>query len=53
MFFLLVLLDDRRIRIRGAQKDIDPTDPDPQHKSLELTFFYLNGDCQFVSMSFQ
>jgi hypothetical protein len=35
MFFLLFLLDDRRIwiriRIRKAQKHIDPTDPDPQH----------------------
>jgi hypothetical protein len=31
MFFLLFLLDDRRIRIREAQKHSDPTDPDPQH----------------------
>jgi hypothetical protein len=35
MFFLLFLLDDRRIRIRiqEAQKHMDPTDPDadPQH----------------------
>jgi hypothetical protein len=44
MFSLLVLLDDRRIwihffdlwirmRIREAQKNMDPTDPDPQHWS--------------------
>ena len=42
MFFLLFLLDDRRIRIRihtsdwwiriqEAQKHVDPVDPDPQH----------------------
>ncbi len=35
MFFLLFLFDDRRIRIRMAQKHMDPTDPDsdpdPQH----------------------
>ncbi len=46
MFFLLFLLDDRRIQIRSrtririfdkwiwireAQKHMDPTDPDPQH----------------------
>jgi hypothetical protein len=42
MLFLLFLLDDRRIRIhifdkwirmriREAQKHMDPTDPDPQH----------------------
>jgi hypothetical protein len=42
MFFLLFLLDDRRIRIRisdlwiririqEAQKHVDPSDPDPQH----------------------
>jgi hypothetical protein len=29
MFFLLFLLDDKRIRIREAQKHMDPTDPDP------------------------
>ncbi len=31
MFFLLFLLDNRRIRIRirEAQKHMDPTDPDP------------------------
>ncbi len=33
MFVLFFLLDDRRIRvrIREAQKHMDPTDPDPQH----------------------
>ncbi len=46
MFFLLILLDDRgiwiqiririsdlwiRMRIREAQKHMDPADPDPQH----------------------
>ncbi len=31
MFFLQFLLYDRRIRIREAQKNMDPTDPDPQH----------------------
>jgi hypothetical protein len=40
MFFLVFLLDDRRIRIRisdlwgrirEAQKHMDPTDPDPRH----------------------
>jgi hypothetical protein len=33
MFFHSTLLDDRRIwiRIREAQKHVDPTDPDPQH----------------------
>jgi hypothetical protein len=42
MFFLLFLLNGRRIRIRisdlwirmwiqEAQKHMDPTDPDPQH----------------------
>jgi hypothetical protein len=33
MFFLLFLLDDRRIRIRiqEAQKHMYPKDPDPQH----------------------
>ncbi len=33
MFFLLFLLDDRRIQIwiREAQKHMDPTDPDPQY----------------------
>jgi hypothetical protein len=44
MFFLIFLLDDRRIRIRiseyciriririwTARKHMDPTDPDPQH----------------------
>jgi hypothetical protein len=36
MVFLLFLLDDRRIRIREAQKHMDPTDPDPQH-----CFFYV------------
>ncbi len=30
-FFLLFLLDDRRIRIREAQKHVDPVDPDPEH----------------------
>jgi hypothetical protein len=29
-FFLLLLLDDRRIRIQEAQKHMDLTDPDPQ-----------------------
>jgi hypothetical protein len=28
MFFLLFLLDDRRIRIREVQKHMDPTDPE-------------------------
>jgi hypothetical protein len=32
MFFLLFLLDDRRIRIREDQKHMDPTDMDPQHR---------------------
>ncbi len=31
MFFLLFLLDDRRIRILEVQKHMDATDPDPQH----------------------
>jgi hypothetical protein len=32
MFFLLFLLDDRRIRIREAQNHMDPDpDSDPQH----------------------
>jgi hypothetical protein len=37
MFFLLLLLDDRRIRIlnriqiREVKKHIDPTYPDPEH----------------------
>jgi hypothetical protein len=31
MLFLLFLLDDRRIRIREAQKHMDPMDPYPQH----------------------
>ncbi len=30
-FFSLFLLDDRRIRIREAQKHVDPVDPDPGH----------------------
>ncbi len=30
-FFLLFLLDDRRIRIREAKKFRDPTDPNPEH----------------------
>ncbi len=38
MFFLLCLLDSRRIlirmRIQEAQKHMDPTDPDPQHLLL-------------------
>ncbi len=29
MFFLLFLLDDRRIQLREAQKHSDPMDPDP------------------------
>jgi hypothetical protein len=29
--FLLFLLDDRRIRIREAQKHMDPVDPNPEH----------------------
>jgi hypothetical protein len=28
-FFLLFLLNDRRIRIQEAQKHVDPEDPDP------------------------
>jgi hypothetical protein len=28
-FFLLFFLDDRRIRIREAQKRVNPVDPDP------------------------
>jgi hypothetical protein len=33
MLFLLFLHDDRRIRIREAQKHVDPVepDPDPEH----------------------
>ncbi len=37
MLFLLFLHDDRRIRIREAQKHVDPvdpdldSDPDPEH----------------------
>ncbi len=34
LLFLVFLLDDRRIRIREAQKHIDPTDPDPQHSKI-------------------
>jgi hypothetical protein len=30
-FLLLFLHDDRRIRIRKAQKNVEPVDPDPQH----------------------
>jgi hypothetical protein len=41
MFFLLFLLDDRRIRsriqIREAQKNMDPTDLDPDS-------YYANAD---------
>jgi hypothetical protein len=37
MFFLLFLLNDRRIRIQEAQNHVDPvdpdSDPDPQHWS--------------------
>ncbi len=29
VFFLLFLLNDRRIRIQEAQKHVDPVDPDP------------------------
>jgi hypothetical protein len=36
MFFLLFLLDDRRIRIREAQKPMDPLDPDPQRWNLPV-----------------
>jgi hypothetical protein len=36
MFFILFLIDDIRIRIREAQKHMDPTDPDPQHWFLVL-----------------
>jgi hypothetical protein len=36
MFFLLFLLDEKRIRILEAQKHMDPTDPDPQHWFLGL-----------------
>ncbi len=49
-FFLLFLLDDRRIRtsyqwirIQEAQKQSDPTDPNPQHcfKEVSETVFYF------------
>jgi hypothetical protein len=36
MFFLLFLLDDRRIQIREVQKHMDPTDPDPQRCNLPI-----------------
>jgi hypothetical protein len=36
-FFLLYLLNDRRIRIREAQKHVDPVDPDPA-RTLIFTF---------------
>jgi hypothetical protein len=29
-FFLLFLLNERRIRIQEAQKHVDPVDPDPE-----------------------
>jgi hypothetical protein len=35
-FFLLFLLDDRRIRIQEAQKHIDPTDPD-----LDICYLHI------------
>ncbi len=43
MFFLLFLLDDKRIRIREAQKhknltDLD-SDPDPQHWFVGLCVY--------------
>jgi hypothetical protein len=37
-FFLLFLLDDRRIRIQEAQKHLDPMDPDPQHWLTEVYY---------------
>jgi hypothetical protein len=45
MFFLLFLLDDRRIRIREAQKHMDPTDPDPQHWKAGTDFLELQNNC--------
>jgi hypothetical protein len=45
MFFFLVLLADRRIRIREAQKHVDPVDPDPEHWSpVELTDWRGGGE---------
>ncbi len=41
MFFLLFLLDDRRIRIREAPKHMDPTDPDPQHCLVQTVWYRI------------
>jgi hypothetical protein len=50
MFFLLFLLDDIRIRIRisdkwirirEAQKHMDPTDPDPHYCCVSLQVFTI------------
>jgi hypothetical protein len=30
-FFLVFLLNDKRIRMQEAQKHVDPVDSDPQH----------------------
>jgi hypothetical protein len=38
MFFLLFLLDDRRIRIQEAQKH---SDPDPQHWFFHYGTFFI------------
>jgi hypothetical protein len=39
------LLDDRRIRIREAQKPVDPdSDPDPQH-------WFMGGNIDAVFLS--
>ncbi len=44
MLFILFLLDDRRIRIREAQKHMDPTDPDPQHGKVGTAFLGLQNN---------
>jgi hypothetical protein len=40
MFFLLHMHDDRRIRIRKAQKHVDPVDPDPAPEHCFFPFFH-------------
>ena len=42
-FFILFLLDDRRIRIQEAKKHTDPMDPDPQHRMENKLFVFKTG----------
>ncbi len=41
MFFLLFLLDDRRIRIRKALKHMDSTDPYPDQQNSKKRSIYF------------